>query len=35
MAQPIEDETELRAWFGQEIERQLPNRQERDLYSLE
>lgn len=35
MAQRMEDDPELKAWFGQEIERQLTNRQERDLFSLE
>lgn len=35
MAKRMEDDQDLKAWFGQEIERQLTNRQERDLFSLE
>jgi ribosomal protein L9 len=35
MAKRMEDDQELKAWFGQEIERQLTNRQERELFSLE
>lgn len=35
MAKRMEGDHELKAWFGQEIERQLTNRQERDLFSLE
>lgn len=35
MANRMEDDPELKTWFSQEIERQLTNRQERDLFSLE
>jgi len=35
MAKRMEDDQDLKAWFGQEIEGQLTNRQERDLFSLE
>lgn len=35
MTQRMGDDPELKAWFVQEIERQLINRQERDLFSLE
>ena len=35
MAKRMEDDPELKTWFGQEIESQLTNRQERDLFSLE
>lgn len=35
MTKRMENDPELKAWFGQEIERQLTNRQERDLFSLE
>lgn len=31
----MENDPELKTWVGQEIERQLTNRQERDLFSLE
>lgn len=34
MAKRMEDDQELKAWFGQEIEKQLTNQQERDLFSL-
>lgn len=35
MTQRLKDDPELKTWFGQEIERQLTNRQERDMFSLE
>lgn len=35
MAKRMEDDQDLKAWFCQEIETQLTNRQERDLFSLE
>lgn len=35
MVKRMENDQELKAWFGQEIEKQLTNRQERDLFSLE
>lgn len=34
MVKRMEDDPELKSWFGQEIESQLTNRQERDLFSL-
>ena len=34
MAKRMEDDSVLKTWFGQEIEKQLTNRKERDLFSL-
>jgi transcriptional regulator of NAD metabolism len=34
MAKRMADDRELKAWFGQEIERQLTNREERNLFDL-
>jgi hypothetical protein len=34
MAQRMENDPELKTWFGQEIEKQLTTRQDRDLFSL-
>ena len=34
IAKRMETDPELKAWISQEIERQLTNRQERDLFSL-
>lgn len=35
MVKRMENDEDLKAWFDQEIEIQLTNRQERDLFSLE
>ncbi len=35
MIKRMEHDHDLKVWFGQEIDRQLTNQQERDLFSLE
>lgn len=35
MTKRMENDPELKSWFGQEIERQLTNRQERDMFFME